>query len=94
MRPGATALALGGLLNRAPDGVLWWLGLGVSAIVLIAVLIAAFLVKALPLVWVRWLVIVVVVYAALGLLRAASRTAPAPAASPGLVADSEPVSRG
>jgi hypothetical protein len=40
--PGATALALGGLLNRAPDGVLWWLGLGVSAIVLIAVLIAEY----------------------------------------------------
>jgi len=36
-----------------------------------AVLIAAFLVRALPLVWVRWLVIVVVLYAAVGLLRAA-----------------------
>ncbi|MGQ0702589.1 MAG: TSUP family transporter [Gemmatimonadales bacterium] len=38
-----------------------------------AVLIAAFLVKALPLVWVRWLVIVVVLYASVGLLRAARR---------------------
>jgi uncharacterized membrane protein YfcA len=38
-----------------------------------AVLLAAFLVKSLPLVWVRWLVIVVVLYAAIGLLRAATR---------------------
>lgn len=38
-----------------------------------AVLLAAFLVKSLPLVWVRWLVIVVVLYAAIGLLRAAGR---------------------
>ncbi len=42
-----------------------------------AVFLAAFLVKALPLVWVRWLVIVVVLYAALGLLRAAIRAVPA-----------------
>ena len=36
-----------------------------------AVLIAAFIVKSLPLVAVRWLVVVVVLYAAYGLLRAA-----------------------
>jgi len=36
-----------------------------------AVLIAAFIVKALPLVWLRWLVVVVVVYTALAMLRSA-----------------------
>ena len=40
-----------------------------------AVLIAAFIVKSLPLVAVRWLVVVVVLYAAYGLLRAARDTA-------------------
>ncbi len=40
--PGLTALALGNLLNRAPDGPLWWLGLGLSALVLLAVLIAEY----------------------------------------------------
>lgn len=39
-----------------------------------AVLIAALIVKSLPLVWVRWLVIVVVLIAAVGLLRAAERS--------------------
>jgi len=39
-----------------------------------AVLIAAFIVKSLPLVAVRWLVVVVVLYAAYGLLRAARET--------------------
>ncbi len=47
-----------------------------------AVLLAAFLVKSLPLVWVRWLVIVVVLYAAIGLLRAAGRKAPVEPAHP------------
>ncbi|HEV8598503.1 MAG TPA: sulfite exporter TauE/SafE family protein [Gemmatimonadales bacterium] len=42
-----------------------------------AVLIAAFIVKSLPLVAVRWLVVVVVLYAAVGLLRAARRPAAA-----------------
>ena len=37
------------------------------------VLIAAYLVKSLPLDWLRWLVVVVVVYAAAGLLRSALR---------------------
>jgi uncharacterized membrane protein YfcA len=36
-----------------------------------AVLIAAYVVKSLPLDWLRWLVVVVVVYAAIGLLRSA-----------------------
>lgn len=47
------------------------LGLAIGGVP--AVLLAAYLVKSLPLVWVRWLVIVVVLYAALGLLRAATR---------------------
>ena len=38
-----------------------------------AVLIAAYVVKSLPLDWLRWLVVVVVVYAAAGLLRSALR---------------------
>jgi uncharacterized membrane protein YfcA len=37
-----------------------------------AVLIAAFLVRSLPLVWLRWLVVIVVLYAAIALLRSAS----------------------
>jgi len=44
-----------------------------------AVLIAAFIVKSLPLVWVRWLVIVVVLIAAVGLIRAAQRERARPA---------------
>jgi uncharacterized membrane protein YfcA len=45
------------------------LGLAIGG--LPAVAIAAFLVKSLPLVWVRWLVIIVVVYAAVAMLRSA-----------------------
>jgi uncharacterized membrane protein YfcA len=37
------------------------------------VLIAAFVVKQLPLVWLRWLVVVVVLYAAIAMLRAAMK---------------------
>lgn len=44
-----------------------------------AVLIAAFIVKSLPLSWVKWLVAVVVVYTAVTLLRAAAREKNAPA---------------
>jgi uncharacterized membrane protein YfcA len=40
------------------------------------VLIAAFLVKSLPLVWVRWLVVIVVLYAAVTMLRSAAQRAP------------------
>lgn len=39
------------------------------------VLIAAFFVKSLPLVWIRWLVVVVVVYAAVVMLRSATKSA-------------------
>lgn len=40
--PGATALVLGAALNRLPEGLLWWLGLGVSALALLAVLVAEY----------------------------------------------------
>jgi hypothetical protein len=40
--PGASALVLGAVLNRIPDGLLWWLGLALSALVLITVLIAEY----------------------------------------------------
>jgi uncharacterized membrane protein YfcA len=38
------------------------------------VLIAAYLVKSLPLVWLRWLVVVVVAYTAVAMLGSASRS--------------------
>ena len=41
------------------------------------VLIAAFVVKQLPLTWLRWLVVIVVLYAAIAMLRAAAREASA-----------------
>jgi len=40
--PGASALVLGAVLNRVPDGLLWWLGLALSALVLLTVLIAEY----------------------------------------------------
>ena len=46
-----------------------------------AVLIAAYIVKELPLTWVRWLVVIVVLYAAQGLIRAGIREG-LPAAGP------------
>jgi hypothetical protein len=42
--PGAAALVLGEALNRLPNGPTWWLGLGLSALTLIAVLIAEYIV--------------------------------------------------
>jgi hypothetical protein len=42
--PGASALVLGAVLDLVPNGVLWWLGLALSAIVLIAVLIGEYVV--------------------------------------------------
>ena len=45
------------------------LGLGIGGVP--AVLIAAFIVKSLPLYYLRWLVVVVVLYAALSMLRSA-----------------------
>ena len=46
------------------------------------VLIAAFIVKSLPLVWLRWLVVIVVSYAAVLMLRSASRPAADPMPEP------------
>lgn len=40
--PGVTALGLGAALEQLPDGPLWWLGLAVSAVALIAVLVAEY----------------------------------------------------
>ncbi|MDW8326796.1 MAG: hypothetical protein RMK99_09540 [Anaerolineales bacterium] len=42
--PGVMALGLGAALEQLPDGPLWWLGLAVSAIALIAVLVAEYVV--------------------------------------------------
>lgn len=42
--PGATALALGMVLDRTPHGAAWWLGLAVSALFLVLVLMAEFVV--------------------------------------------------
>ena len=47
-----------------------------------AVLIAAFIVKTLPLPWIRWLVVVVVLYTAMNLLRTAYRERAAAGAAP------------
>jgi uncharacterized membrane protein YfcA len=46
-----------------------------------AVLLAALIVRSLPLYWVRWLVVVVVVYAAFSLLRSSSATPRKPVAT-------------
>jgi hypothetical protein len=42
--PAAAALVLGGALNLAPDGPVWWLGLGLSAVALLVVLVAEYVV--------------------------------------------------
>jgi uncharacterized membrane protein YfcA len=52
------------------------------------VLIAAYLVKSLPLVWVRWLVVIVVLYAAVTMLRSAALEAKAASASEEIPAES------
>lgn len=51
------------------------LGLAIGGVP--AVLLAAYIVKSLPLTWVMWLVVVVVVYTAIGLLRAGMSESPA-----------------
>jgi uncharacterized membrane protein YfcA len=62
------------------------LGLGLGGVP--AVLIAAFIVKSLPLVALRWLVVAVVLYAAFSMLRSAVLEATAPRAAPGPAAAS------
>jgi hypothetical protein len=42
--PGATALVAGAALNRAPAGPVWWFGLALTAVALIAVLVAEYIV--------------------------------------------------
>jgi len=59
------------------------LGLAIGG--LPAVLIAAFIVKSLPLTWVRWLVVIVVLYAAQGLLRAGLKGSAEPEGEPAVV---------
>ena len=51
----------------------WGPSLGLSCGGIIGVLIAAYIVKSLPLNWLRWLVIVVIAYAAFAMLRSAMR---------------------
>jgi uncharacterized membrane protein YfcA len=58
----------------------WGPSLGLSFGGVIGVLIAAFIIKSLPLLYLRWLVIVVVAYAAYAMLRSAARHTAPPAA--------------
>jgi len=58
----------------------WGPSLGLTFGGVVGVLIAAFIVKSLPLEWLRWLVIVVIVYAAFAMMRSAAHSAPAPIA--------------
>ena len=55
----------------------WGPSLGLTFGGVVGVLIAAFIVKSLPLEWLRWLVIVVIVYAAFAMMRSAAQSAPA-----------------
>ena len=59
----------------------WGASLGLTFGGVVGVLIAAFIVKSLPLEWLRWLVILVIVYAALAMMRSAAQRAPAPIAA-------------
>jgi uncharacterized membrane protein YfcA len=67
-------------IQRGSFGLTTVLGLAVGGVP--AVLIAAFLVKSLPLDWLRWLVVAVVLYAAVSMLRSAAseRRSAAPSA--------------
>jgi uncharacterized membrane protein YfcA len=51
----------------------WGPSLGLAFGGVVGVLIAAYIVKSLPLVWLRWLVIVVIIYTAFAMLRSAAR---------------------
>jgi uncharacterized membrane protein YfcA len=54
----------------------WGPALGLASAGVFGVLIAAYIVKSLPLLWLRWLVVVVITYTAFAMLRsAASRDA-------------------
>jgi uncharacterized membrane protein YfcA len=64
------------------------LGLAVGGVP--AVLIAAFIVKSLPLLYLRWLVVVVVLYAALSMLRSAFVERGGPATDPDALPPAKP----
>src|ERR1700675_3261515 len=53
--------------------IAWGPSLGLSFGGVVGVLIAAYIVKSLPLIWLRWLVIVVITYTAFAMLRSAVR---------------------
>ncbi len=57
----------------------WGPSIGLAVGGIAGVLVAAFIVKSLPLVALRWLVIVVIAYAAAAMLRSATRAEPSPA---------------
>jgi uncharacterized membrane protein YfcA len=52
----------------------WGPALGLAFAGVFGVLIAAYIVKSLPLLWLRWLVVVVIAYTAFAMLRSATRT--------------------
>jgi uncharacterized membrane protein YfcA len=51
----------------------WGPSLGLAFGGVLGVLVAAYIVKSLPLIWLRWLVIIVIAYAAFAMLRSAAR---------------------
>jgi uncharacterized membrane protein YfcA len=56
----------------------WGPSLGLTFGGIPGVLIAAFIVKSLPLEWLRWLVILVILYASFAMMRSATRSSPIP----------------
>jgi uncharacterized membrane protein YfcA len=56
----------------------WGPSLGLTFGGVVGVLIAAFIVKSLPLEWLRWLVILVILYASFAMMRSATQRPPIP----------------
>jgi uncharacterized membrane protein YfcA len=56
----------------------WGASLGLTFGGVVGVLIAAFIVKSLPLEWLRWLVILVILYASFAMMRSATQASPIP----------------
>ena len=56
----------------------WGASLGLTFGGIVGVLIAAFIVKSLPLEWLRWLVILVILYASFAMMRSATQSSPIP----------------
>lgn len=67
----AFLMPVGGIKFIKEGSYSWWTTVTLTAVAVPAVLIAAFIVKSLPLFYVRWLVVVVVIYAATMMLRSA-----------------------